>query len=100
VSIVWVALPYAQPVSTGIDRDDPNHALAHAQEDLLIYFDHLPAEVQNVLNQAGVNVCSWCAGIWVEQYGAQAAVQLIRDVRFVDTGRAVTPVGGWEHVRL
>src|SRR6516164_9763054 len=70
-----------------IDRDDPNHALAHAQEDLLCYFDRLPPVVQNALNQADTNVCSWCAEIWVRQYGAQVAAQLIRDARFVDAVR-------------
>jgi hypothetical protein len=82
-----------------IERGDPNHALAHAQEDLLHYFDRLPPVIQNALNQADTNVCSWCADLWLQEFGERLPVQLIRDVRFVDAGRAVTPIGGWEHVR-
>jgi hypothetical protein len=78
-----------------IDRGDPNHALHHAQEDLLDYFDWLPIEVQDALNRADVNVCSWCAEIWVAQYGAAIAAELIRNVVFVDDTRAVTSVDGW-----
>src|SRR5262249_24070082 len=75
---------------TWVDKRDPNHALRHAKEDLLGYFDRLPAEVKDALNQSDVNVCAWCAEIWVDQYGAAKAARLIRDVTFVDDTRAVT----------
>ena len=79
-----------------VDRRDPNHALRHAQEDLLHYFDRLPPQVKDALNTSDVNVCSWCAEIWASQYGVTKAAQLIGDVRFIDDTRAVTPIGGWE----
>jgi hypothetical protein len=56
------------------------------------YCDRLPAEVKDALNQSDVNVCSWCAEIWVAEYGAATAVELIRNVRFVDDAQAVTSV--------
>jgi hypothetical protein len=80
---------------TWVDKRDPNHDLRHAKEDLLGYFDRLPAEVKDALNQSSVNVCAWCAEIWVDEYGAATAARLIRDVTFVDDTRAVTPVDGW-----
>jgi hypothetical protein len=69
--------------------------LRHVKEDLLGYFDRLAVEVKDALNQSDVNVCSWCAEIWVAQYGAAKAARLIRNVRFVDDTRAVTPIDGW-----
>jgi hypothetical protein len=78
-----------------IDRGAPNHSLAHAKEDMNRYFDGLPASIKDALNVADVNVCAWCAQIWVAKYGATRAAQLIRDVRFIDEMRAVTPVNGW-----
>ena len=81
-----------------LKRDDPLHALEHARKDLLRYFDRLPTSVKDALNAADVNVCSWCAQIWVDEYGAFKAVQLIRDVRFTldDPCRAATPIDGWQ----
>ena len=78
-----------------VDKRDPHHAHRHAKEDLLGYFDRLPVPVKAALNRSAVNVCSWRAELWVEQYGAAKAVKLIRDVRFIDDIRAVTPVDGW-----
>ena len=80
-------------------RRDPNHALQHAREDLLGYFDRLPAQVKDALKKANVNVCSYCAEIWVGQYGAAKTARLIRDVRFIDDTRAVTPIDGWSSAR-
>ena len=72
-----------------VDKKDPNHTLRHAQEDLLTYFDRLPAEVKAALAEADVNVCSWCADIWIMNYGAASAAQIIRAVRFIDDTHAV-----------
>jgi hypothetical protein len=72
-----------------IDRSKSDHVLAHAQEDLLDYFDRLPAEVKAALAEADVNVCSWCAEIWIRNYGAASAAQIIRAVRFIDDMHAV-----------
>ena len=77
----------------------PNHALRHAKEDLLTYFDRLPAQVQDALNKADVNVCSYCAQIWTDSYGVAKAVRLIRDVRFIDATRAITPTAGWDSLK-
>ena len=71
-----------------IDRSKSDHVLAHAQEDLLDYFDRLPTEVRAALTEADVNVCSYCAEIWIKRYGAASAAQIIRAVRFVDERRA------------
>jgi hypothetical protein len=60
-----------------LGRPKPDHAQQHAQADLLEYFDRLPAEIQDALNGAAVNVCSWCAEIWLSGYGTAAAVELI-----------------------
>jgi hypothetical protein len=73
-----------------VDKRDPRHALRHAQEDLLQYFDRLPKAVKAALNGASVNICSWCAEIWVDRYGSAEAVRLIRRARFIDDTRAVT----------
>jgi hypothetical protein len=78
-----------------IDRRDPDHVPRHAKEDLFGYFDRLPAEVKDALNQAEVNVCSCCAELWMDQYGAGEAAGLICDFRFIDHNWAVTPVEGW-----
>jgi hypothetical protein len=72
-----------------VDKSDLRHALRHAQEDLLSYFDRLPAEVKAALTEADVNVCSWCAAIWADSYGAANAARIIRAVRFVDDTRAI-----------
>jgi hypothetical protein len=77
-----------------IDRRDPAHAIAHAKEDLLSYFDRLPPLVKQALLVADVNVCSWCAEIWVDRFGAEKAAQLIRGTRFIDDANAVTPIDG------
>ena len=80
-----------------IDWENSLHALQHAREDMLKYFDRLPLSIKNALNASDVNVCSWCAEIWVNRYGAFKAAKLIRDVRFVrdDPCRAATPIDGW-----
>jgi len=75
-----------------VDKRDPRHAHRHAKEDLLGYFDRLPAQVKDALNKSDVNVCSWCAEIWVEEYGVAKAARLIRDVRYIDATRAITPI--------
>jgi len=82
-----------------LGRRDANHALRHAKEDLLTYFERLPAQVRDALNQADVNVCSWCAEIWVDQHGAAKAARLIRDVRYIDATRAITPIDGWDSLK-
>ena len=82
-----------------VDKRDPAHSLRHAQEDLLTYFDRLPQEIKAALLSADVNVCSWCAEIWAEQYGAAKAARLIRDARHIDDTRAVTPIDGWDSLR-
>jgi hypothetical protein len=82
-----------------VDKRDPNHALRHAKEDLLHYFDRLPAHIKDALNTADVNTCAWCAEIWVGNYGAEKAVRLIRDVRFIDDTRAITPIDGWDSLK-
>jgi hypothetical protein len=46
-----------------------------------------------------VNTCAWCAEIWVGNYGAEKAVRLIRDVRFIDDTRAITPIDGWDSLK-
>ena len=78
-----------------LGKRNADHALRHAKEDLLTYFERLPAQVRDALNQADVNVCSWCAEIWVSDYGVAKAASLIRDVRFIDDTRAATPFDGW-----
>ena len=75
-----------------VDKRDPNHAIRHAKEDLLTYFDRLPPLIKEALLVADVNVCSWCAEIWVSRYGEAKAAQLIRDARFIDDTNAVTPI--------
>ena len=82
-----------------IDRRDPAHSLRHAREDLLTYYDRLPRQVKEALLVADVNVCSWCAEIWTDQYGSAKAVQLIRDVRFINATRAITPIEGWDSLK-
>ena len=67
-----------------VDKRDPAHALRHAKEDLLVWFDRLPRQIKAALLTADVNTCSWCAEIWANRYGVAKAVQLIRDVRYVD----------------
>jgi hypothetical protein len=39
-----------------LDRRAPDHAQHHAQEDLLVYFDRLPIEIQDALNRSDTNV--------------------------------------------
>jgi hypothetical protein len=78
-----------------VNQRDPDHALRHAREDLLHYFDRLPIEVQDALNQCDVNICSWCAEIWVKSYGTALAVELIRNANFVEDTQAVTSVDGF-----
>jgi hypothetical protein len=73
-----------------LDRRDPDHALGHAKEDLLTYFDELPAPIKDALNVAPLNICSWCAQIWVSQYGVAEATRLIGSARFVDAALAAT----------
>jgi hypothetical protein len=73
-----------------LGRPKSDHAQQHAQADLLEYFDRLPAEIQDALNGAAVNVCSWCAEIWLKKYGAPAAVELVRNARFVGEAEAAT----------
>ena len=78
-----------------VDKRDPAHARRHAQEDLLTYFDRLPLKVKEALLTADVNVCSWCAEIWAQQYGVAKTAQLVGDVRYIDDTRAITPIDGW-----
>jgi hypothetical protein len=82
-----------------VDKRDPAHSLRHAQEDLLKYFDRLPPQVKEALLGADVNVCSWCAEIWVDRHGAAKAARLIRDVRYIDATRAITPIDGWDSLK-
>ena len=78
-----------------LDRQAPDHALAHAKADMLTWFDKLPPEIQYALNQAQVNVCAWCASIWCDSYGPATALALIYNTTFVDDTRAVTCACGW-----
>ena len=82
-----------------VDKRDPAHALRHAREDLNDYFDGLPAPIKDALNKSDVNVCSWCAQIWTGRYGIAKAVQLIRDVRYIDADHAIAPFGGWKSLQ-
>jgi hypothetical protein len=82
-----------------VDKRDPAHARRHAQEDLLHYFDRLPPQVKDALNKSDVNTCSWCAQIWARQYGPAKAARLIRDVRYIDDTRAITPIDGWDSLK-
>ena len=65
----------------------------HAKQDLLNFFERLPALVKGALNAADVNVCSFCAEIWVEQYGAVRAAQLITNTRFIPGSETVAITG-------
>ena len=78
-----------------IDKSAPDHALHHAQEDLIRYFDQLPQTIKAALHRSDVNVCAWCASIWVKRYGAAMAARLVGDVRYIDDTCAVTPLEGW-----
>ena len=82
-----------------LDKSAPDHALSHAQADLVEYFDRLPTPIKDALHRSDVNVCAWCASIWVERYGVAMAARLIGDVRYIDDGRAVTPLEGWGELR-
>jgi hypothetical protein len=82
-----------------VDKRDPAHARRHAQEDLLHYFDRLPPQIKAALLSADVNVCSWCAEIWTEQYGVAKAARLVRDVRYLDDTHAATPIDGWDSLK-
>jgi hypothetical protein len=84
-----------------LNRRDPSHVAAHARADFLGLgagdhgFDKLPAAVRDTLNASDVNVCCRCVTGWVRDYGVAKAARLIRDVRFIDDARAVTPIDGW-----
>ena len=78
-----------------LDKSAPDHALSHAQADLVEYFDRLPLPIKDALHRSDVNVCAWCASIWVARYGVAMAARLIGDVRYLDDTRAVTPLEGW-----
>jgi hypothetical protein len=74
-----------------VERDD-NHAMRHAQEDMLKYFDRLPEPIKEALMEADVNVCSWCAEIWVDQYGIADTTRLIRSVKYTDDTHAYATI--------
>ena len=78
------------PLLLWIDKSAPDHALHHAQEDLIRYFDQLPQTIKAALHRSDVNVCAWCASIWVKRYGAAMAARLVGDVRYIDDTCAVT----------
>ena len=58
-----------------------------------------PRQIKEALLIADVNTCAWCAQIWARQYGVAKAVQLIRDVRYIDDTPAVTPLNGWKSLQ-
>lgn len=74
-------------------KHSADHVGDHAKLDLLTYFEHLPANVKDALNGADVNVCSYCAEIWVGIYGAARAVQLIANTRFIPGSDTVAITG-------